>query len=514
MKKERGITLVALTVTIIVLVILVGVSITTIINKGLITNSKNAVSRTKIESAKEKVKIEMDNLIIELINAGEPLTVEKVAEHFGTLSWIKSADIEEQNMVILVTEDNVAISIKINEGQSYEINEFVIRNTVTILTISSGDLGNLDWYKSNVVVNITTKQDSEVEIDKIAYTVEGAQTVEETIGNTVTITENGISTIQVWIYDKAGNKTKDEKLTIKKDSTGPTFTKLDTLTVTSYTEDTFKEGVELVDNESGVESYDYTPKTLTLGATNTITYTAKDKAGNETTKTRTIIYEELKYLVDLVSVGDYVAYDAGVWETTVAAPTKTGNVADNAKIGGYTKGVNKADNTMGYKGWQVLTKSGSGENGTVTLICAGCSATAYYYCGDWFTNPDRGAKARFQTAIDEFAKTNFIDNNFAESAGLVDYTYCKNNGLLFTNSTYKLTNYAGKWWVLNYPASEGDSYADLRCHYQDGANIYEAGFTGSDPRGIRPIVYLKKGVKTNKTKNTSFLGQTCWSLKW
>ena len=60
MKKERGITLVALTVTIIVLVILVGVSITTIINKGLITNSKNAVSRTKIESAKEKVKIEMD----------------------------------------------------------------------------------------------------------------------------------------------------------------------------------------------------------------------------------------------------------------------------------------------------------------------------------------------------------------------------------------------------------------------------------------------------------------------
>lgn len=31
--------------------------------------------------------------------------------------------------------------------------------------------------------------------------------------------------------------------------------------------------------------------------------------------------------------------------------------------------------------------------------------------------------------------------------------------------------------------------------------------------GVRPIVTLKSGVKTNETADTEFLGQTCWALK-
>jgi len=31
--------------------------------------------------------------------------------------------------------------------------------------------------------------------------------------------------------------------------------------------------------------------------------------------------------------------------------------------------------------------------------------------------------------------------------------------------------------------------------------------------GVRPVVVLKSGVKTNNTKDTSFLSQTCWAVK-
>lgn len=46
MKEQKGITLVALVITIIVMLILVGVSITVVLNGGLFTNAKDAANNT------------------------------------------------------------------------------------------------------------------------------------------------------------------------------------------------------------------------------------------------------------------------------------------------------------------------------------------------------------------------------------------------------------------------------------------------------------------------------------
>ena len=46
MKEQKGITLVALVITIIVMLILVGVSITFALNGGLFTNAKDAANNT------------------------------------------------------------------------------------------------------------------------------------------------------------------------------------------------------------------------------------------------------------------------------------------------------------------------------------------------------------------------------------------------------------------------------------------------------------------------------------
>ena len=53
MKGQKGITLIALIITIIVMLILVGVSVTIAINGGLFTNAKNARNNTVVERDKE-----------------------------------------------------------------------------------------------------------------------------------------------------------------------------------------------------------------------------------------------------------------------------------------------------------------------------------------------------------------------------------------------------------------------------------------------------------------------------
>ena len=71
-KENRGITLVALVITIIVLIILAGVSINAVMNDGLIGNAKNA--RDDYEDAKRKEEIALIDLEVQtdFLNAGTP----------------------------------------------------------------------------------------------------------------------------------------------------------------------------------------------------------------------------------------------------------------------------------------------------------------------------------------------------------------------------------------------------------------------------------------------------------
>ncbi len=66
MKQERGITLIALVITIIVLLILAGVSIAMLTGEnGLLNRSKNAVVESKIAECKEHVYLTINDLVSE-----------------------------------------------------------------------------------------------------------------------------------------------------------------------------------------------------------------------------------------------------------------------------------------------------------------------------------------------------------------------------------------------------------------------------------------------------------------
>lgn len=66
MKNNKGITLIALVITIIVLLILAGVSIAMLTgNNGVLTQAKNASSDTKVAEAKESVSLKVNELVSE-----------------------------------------------------------------------------------------------------------------------------------------------------------------------------------------------------------------------------------------------------------------------------------------------------------------------------------------------------------------------------------------------------------------------------------------------------------------
>lgn len=158
-----------------------------------------------------------------------------------------------------------------------------------IINVISGTEGTNGWYKSTVEVTIAPDPQDVGEVQKITYTLSGAQTQSEKEGTSVTISTEGTTTITAWAYVD-GMKSNPKTLEIKKDSVPPEINGLTDYTVnicssgyTVYTGLTFKDTTSGIDNSSKTSS----PASVLTG-TNQYTYTVSDNAGNTTTGTRKI----------------------------------------------------------------------------------------------------------------------------------------------------------------------------------------------------------------------------------
>lgn len=122
MKQNRGITLIALVVTIVVLLILAGVTISIVFgDNGVISKAQEAALQTKIESVKEKVALEMVDLETDSTLTGNPLTAETIIEHFENLDWVGSATKESEDIVRIISTDSVIVDIKFTPHDGYEL---------------------------------------------------------------------------------------------------------------------------------------------------------------------------------------------------------------------------------------------------------------------------------------------------------------------------------------------------------------------------------------------------------
>ena len=109
MKNSKGITLVALVITIVILLILAGISIQAITNTGLFANARKAVEETKYANAEEKVKI----AVMTSYDAGGTLNKEYLKDNLNKTEGINPK----------VTE--VTWDLKVNvDGYEFTITEY------------------------------------------------------------------------------------------------------------------------------------------------------------------------------------------------------------------------------------------------------------------------------------------------------------------------------------------------------------------------------------------------------
>ena len=182
-KQTKGITLIALVITIIVLLILAGVSIAMLTGQnGILTQAQNASEQTEIASVKEQAQLDISNYVVEKLKNGEDPTVntpEKVQE------ILDGANAEENRYYAGYTETGV----KTPSGYEVPYEELYTTGTsgeeTTSKTVEDLKLGDRVTYidKNNNEIECVVLYD--------ASSGYGVQVISKDIVDTVTLGVKG-----------------------------------------------------------------------------------------------------------------------------------------------------------------------------------------------------------------------------------------------------------------------------------------------------------------------------------
>ncbi len=334
---------------------------------------------------------------------------------------------------------------------------------------STTALGANTWYKvSGNTVSVTYDTPSTATGTLSAITYDGT--------NYSTVANQDISKIE---QPATGITLNQTSATIKVDGTV-------TLTATIQPANATNKNVTWTADSSGVASVSNGKVTgLKVG---TATITAKT-ANNHSVTASIKVEAKGELLYDKVSVGDYVAYDAGVWNETVEKTTYN-------SFGGYTKGKSKNetvicdnDSISMYKGWRVLKKDAATKK--VTIIHA---ATPECYYHDWTDD----SVTNLNTRANEQYK-----NSYADSAHAMTYDEIKELEALDPHGEL-LYCQAGYWLATRNTGSLGYLYK------ANGAGSVSSYY--SDLDGFRPVIVLKSDVMTTGRGKDQVGNENAWIL--
>ena len=124
MRKAQGITLIALVVTIVTMLILAAVSINLSFGEnGIFRQASSGTLKYRTEEVKENITFEMSGLVAEAVVTKNPLTSEKIVEHFEKLDWVGAATKESDDTVRIISTDRIIVDIKFTPFDGFELIE-------------------------------------------------------------------------------------------------------------------------------------------------------------------------------------------------------------------------------------------------------------------------------------------------------------------------------------------------------------------------------------------------------
>lgn len=198
---NKGITLIALIITIVVLIILAGVTINLVVgDNGIITKSKEAKQRTQIASEKEKIELEIIDIYVKKVEQGlGKVTVDNVIDKL-----IEKGMTTEENST-RPNPGEITGNVTLESGNNYQLTEE--KNTVRV-----------DWNgtKENIVPILEVIPDTKGNTKKVILTIKARENINgikelykdsekiksyeqgiKEISETIEITQNGEYKIKV-----------------------------------------------------------------------------------------------------------------------------------------------------------------------------------------------------------------------------------------------------------------------------------------------------------------------------
>ena len=299
-KKERGITLIALVVTIIVLIILAGVSINLIFgNFGVVTKAKEAKNKMEAAQYEEELKMCVLELQAEEATNGKEFSMETIRKKLVE----KVKKVENTTDIEFPTKESATKVEGTYKGYEFYIDEkYVVhvgnKATGISLTTSFEPAG---WTKGPLTATITIKSNNGIK--KVEPNEGSKNGNNEYIISKTNITEN--TSFEYKVTDEQGNTQTKTAVIDTIDKNAPA----DFTITAEKTEEGIKITGTTTDAESGIDKYEYyvkksTDSDYTMYESNIITgltsgtYSvyaiAYDKAGNKKQSTNTV---EVKTLV-------------------------------------------------------------------------------------------------------------------------------------------------------------------------------------------------------------------------
>lgn len=161
-------------------------------------------------------------------------------------------------------------------------------------------------YKSKVIVQDTTAPsctieekeawiNEAIEASHFASDIKDVTTVTVSYVNEPDFSKEGTQDVEIVLEDEGNNKTNYKtKLTVKKDTEAPTFVGVSDIQVYIGETVSYKKNVTVEDNkdENLTFTVDNSKVNLSKAGTYEVTYTSKDTAGNEASKTIKVVVKE------------------------------------------------------------------------------------------------------------------------------------------------------------------------------------------------------------------------------
>ena len=348
--NNKGITLVALVITIIILLILAGISIQAITNTGLFANAKKAKEKSMEGQLKEEITLAIQSIQAEEVYKGNSVTLETLAGENGQLKNVLGDDLSEAEF----TGEEI--------NGEYKDYEFTIDSNLNV-TINGAVSGAKITGSAVVQTSGYVFEGSTVEIKVTASITEGTIAgIEAPEG--ATLKTNTSTTEKVYTVSKSGNYvfkiTSDSGKT--KNITAKVTSILETpqITVSEITGSGFKINVENNYPEGAITEYKYsvggtvkqqgtTDKNYTVtGLTEETEYsdikviayinsTSKDSNIEKITTKQNIIaysWDEIVEIAKAISNDTSITDDSETATVTVNGVQKTLNVGDKTTLDG------------------------------------------------------------------------------------------------------------------------------------------------------------------------------------